>query len=684
MKKSPLFLHLYTMLLITYPKRKFLAAFVLCLVFPVAGQCRTLIVAPNGMDGATGTAESPFRTISSAAEVAMPGDTVLVRSGVYRERVTPPRGGTPGKPITYRGEKPGTVFIRGSVEWKPSWLQHRDGIFSAVPDSELFDDDVYLDSHNPFLVELASTPHKREGKPEVERTGEGNANLIYTCGQVIVNHKPWVQRPLLEEVEKHAGSWTFMRDKDGKGRGRIFINFGALDPAKQQIEITTRRRIFAPHIRGLGHIIVEGFVMEHCGNQYPTNFWSTPKWAQAGALGLRGGHHWIVRRNTIRYANTVALDMGSGGGDNERNPSSVSKELSGSDNRIEMNYIVDNGAAGIIGLGSDRAIIKANVILRNNTLGFTGRKRYEHAGIKGHFIRDALIEGNYVADNPLSSGIWLDNRFSGTRVTRNVVVNNGGRGIFLEMSDYKFDKVLIDHNIAVGNQMIQFYVHDASGSSVIHNLFANSPKNSGYGQGAFIFQTSARTKTGYHSFYNNIFVNHKVMLDVDYPSHRGGPQRFDHNVYDAATSSRTFIINSASDKPSPWKPEAFFALVRSDVGKEGPRALRGGAKVALTLNEWRKFWLTHGQKNDQNSITQKGMTVSYVAKSQELMLKLPFDPGTVGSTNHQGMDTDFLGRPVPQNGRALPGPSQSLRKGVNKFKVWSGLPLLEEGELPGN
>ena len=63
-----------------------------------------LVVATTGEDVAPGTADKPFRTISRAAEVAMPGDTILVRAGVYRELVTPPRAGEPGKPITYRGE----------------------------------------------------------------------------------------------------------------------------------------------------------------------------------------------------------------------------------------------------------------------------------------------------------------------------------------------------------------------------------------------------------------------------------------------------------------------------------------------------------------------------------------------------------------------------------------------------
>ncbi len=639
---------------------------------------RTWIVSPEGNDKNEGNKEKPFRTISHAAQIAQAGDTVLVRPGIYRERVAPPRSGEPGKPITYRTEELGNVFIRGSEKWDPTWKKLKDNVHFAKPDPSIFEsDDVYVDHPNPFLVPLASTPYNRQGKPEHERTGKGNPELIYNCGQVIVNGRPWQQRPFLKEVTGAPKTWNFDSET-----GNIYMNFGNQDPAKQSVEITTRRRIFAPHSIGIGHIIIEGFVMEHCGNQYPTNFWNTPKWAQAGALGLRGGHHWIVRNNLIRYAGTDAIDMGAGGGQNERKATRVPSAPLGHHNLIEKNYIIENGAGGIIGAQSNNLIIRNNVIMFNNTLGFTGKKRYEHAGIKSHAIRDGLIERNYVADNQLSEGIWLDNQFPNTRVTRNISTNNGSRGIFLEMSDYKYNTALIDHNISVGNNRIQFYVHDASGSTVMHNLFANSPSEANYGQGAYIYQVNARTKTGYHSIYNNIFVNHRVMMDINYPSHRSGPQRLDHNIYDASTEERTFIINNASDKPSPWSPKEFYEMVRKEVDKGNPTPLHGGSKVGMTLNEWQTFWAHHGLKNDQNSVTKKGMVVSYDQTKLKLTIRLTFDPSDIGSIKYEKIKMDYEGNLIPKDGSAIPGPFQNLRKGNNIFNIWDGLPLLKKGELP--
>lgn len=52
--------------------------------------------------GADGTEAAPYCTISAAAAVAQPGQTVLVQPGDYPESVTLTRSGTEGAPITFR------------------------------------------------------------------------------------------------------------------------------------------------------------------------------------------------------------------------------------------------------------------------------------------------------------------------------------------------------------------------------------------------------------------------------------------------------------------------------------------------------------------------------------------------------------------------------------------------------
>jgi parallel beta-helix repeat protein len=51
-----------------------------------------------------GTATAPYCTISAAASIAVPGDTVVVASGVYHERVTVRNSGTPEAPIAFAAD----------------------------------------------------------------------------------------------------------------------------------------------------------------------------------------------------------------------------------------------------------------------------------------------------------------------------------------------------------------------------------------------------------------------------------------------------------------------------------------------------------------------------------------------------------------------------------------------------
>lgn len=75
----------------------------------------TYYVAPGGSDAAPGTLAAPWRTIQKAADTVVAGDTVLVRSGTYAERVVMRASGAAGAEITlaaYPGEAP---FLDGAT-----------------------------------------------------------------------------------------------------------------------------------------------------------------------------------------------------------------------------------------------------------------------------------------------------------------------------------------------------------------------------------------------------------------------------------------------------------------------------------------------------------------------------------------------------------------------------------------
>lgn len=626
----------------------------------------TLYVSPVGDDANAGSQQAPLKTISAAAALAEPGDVILVGEGVYRERVAPARGGEPGKPITYRAEPGKRVIVKGSEVWQPEWQSHGYGIYSAVPEDRLFNDrsPEYVDHYNPLKVELASTPWNRAGKREVERGYDGDEALTYTCGQVFVDGRPYTEVPF--QAELVPGTWLYNADS-----GEVFIHLGKRVPGDCLVELTTRRRIFAPHVRGLGHIVVEGFIFEHCGNQYPTNFWNTAANAQKGAVGTEAGHNWIIHRNVVRYAKTFAIDVGTVDSNNDASQAC--------DNRVEENYVIDNGSAGILSNGSLRLAIRNNVVMRNNRLRFLGPKRWEQAGIKCHAFRDGVIEHNYIAHNYDTYGIWLDNQFPHSRISKNLVYKNGRAGIFLEMSDYDFDTLLVDQNLVLSNAENAVYIHDASGATFVNNLFANTEDAADYGQAVYIRQVSARTKTGHHTFHDNLFIGNARNVEVNYPAARSGIQRFDRNLYGVAVHSQSFAVNRNSDVPSPWTTSEFYKLVRSQLG-DGTTAggvWQNAERAALTYGQWREFWQSHGVENDFYSKFDPASTVTYDAETHLMTVHIDKELPNGASQRHSA-GGDYLGRSWPRDGAIPPGPFADLARGEHPYTVWDGLEVVDD------
>lgn len=96
---------------------------------------RTLHVSPTGDDSNPGTdPQNPLQTIQRAADLAQPGDLVLIGPGVYRESVTVPTSGTATHPIVFRGSAPDAI-IDGADETifnGVTWAAEGNGIWSRV------------------------------------------------------------------------------------------------------------------------------------------------------------------------------------------------------------------------------------------------------------------------------------------------------------------------------------------------------------------------------------------------------------------------------------------------------------------------------------------------------------------------------------------------------------------------
>lgn len=91
---------------------------------PPAPAERTYYVATTGSNSNPGTLLAPFLTIQKAADVVVPGDTVIVRDGIYVNPTQNPgiefpmvriqRSGTDGNYITFKSEHAGGAVIHGA------------------------------------------------------------------------------------------------------------------------------------------------------------------------------------------------------------------------------------------------------------------------------------------------------------------------------------------------------------------------------------------------------------------------------------------------------------------------------------------------------------------------------------------------------------------------------------------
>jgi hypothetical protein len=93
---------------------------------------RTIYVAPGGNDGSTDPTndQTPLKTISAAAGMAVAGDEIVIRAGVYRETVSFRNSGETGNPITVRPYGDGRVVVSGA-DTVGGWQRHSGSIYVA-------------------------------------------------------------------------------------------------------------------------------------------------------------------------------------------------------------------------------------------------------------------------------------------------------------------------------------------------------------------------------------------------------------------------------------------------------------------------------------------------------------------------------------------------------------------------
>ena len=646
---------------------------------------------PRASDENPGTADEPFRTIAPAASKAQPGDTVLVHAGTYRERVAPARGGRKGKPIIYMAAPGEEVYLKGSDVWEPQWqrVEGKGNVYRAKPDPDMF-----KVRNAPEDARAVFNPYKLRylGRKELTR------------GKVFVDGKRMVEKPAVDQVAGAPDSWAYDAETES-----VHLHLAKGRPSERLVELSVRERIFAPYWKGLGHVHVKGFTMEHAANNFPGGFYSKRATsAQSGALGCRSGHHWVVENNTIRWAKGLGVDFGTEG-TQDLDGLNQPQQMTAGDHLFRGNVISDNGCGGMAGIRSMRTRITGNVFERNNYLTARGP---EIGAIKTHFFVGGQIEGNLFRDNNCF-GIWLDNVYAHARVTRNVFLSNRATAIFCEMGG---GPVLIDNNVIAfsnsGYHQGGIYSHDAGGIIAVHNLFFRNAR----------YTVRAHRVSGRrHCVYATVpdrwesasfgrrpcwAANIRILNNLCLENQFGGldiPIRnmADSNVYTAPPQGAMRIPawGETAGKGSPvgyfeaeletdgtlafigkvegpgssakkYDPATLLKVFETDLEKdfvaEDKRAVPvPDEKGRLPLFLWHWQFLGMDRLSLEGGVTDVRLdprTLKLSMTVSEEVLRMRCKPV-------ERVGADFFGRPL-RNGHPLPGPFQDLKAGRNEFILW--------------
>jgi len=269
---------------------------ILLVIFTNLVSAREYHVSVKGSGTNDGSPASPFKTISFAAQLAQPGDIIIVHEGTYRERITPPRGGeSDTKRIVYRAAEGEKVEIKGS-EVITGWILFAKNVWKVtIPNT-------FFGKYNPYK-DLLSGDWFSDWKRRKPRTGEVylNGKSLYETNilEDVLNPR---QLPYSVDKEASANTWYCESDESNT---YIYANFREADPNREFVEINVRESCFYPAEPGRNYITIQGFHMSQAATQ-----WAAPTAEQIGLIGTNWSKGWIIENNVISDSKCSGITLG--------------------------------------------------------------------------------------------------------------------------------------------------------------------------------------------------------------------------------------------------------------------------------------------------------------------------------------------------------------------------------------
>ena len=341
---------------------------------------------PQAADNGPGSGEQPWKTISRAAERVLPGDTVIIRSGIYRERILVKTSGTARAPIRFASATGEQVVVTGAdrlADWRK------------------------VDAQRP--VYAADWPHRFIGwNPHMTHPGDEYHRLIGRCEQVIIDG--CLLRQVLEFSQLAPGAFFV----DVTNKSLLVWDIGSRDLNKTYVEASVRQEIL--RLEG-DHIQVRGLRFRYAANM-----------AQHGAVALAG------RFNTLEDCRIEVMNASGA-------------TFVGEDAIVRRCVFRDNGQLGFGASRAHRLLFTDCLVENNNTKGFD--RGWEAGGDKLVLCRDAVLERSQFLRNR-GTGIWFDIGNTNCTVRQCLIADNEDAGIFYEISFrlLAHDNVIVENGFA--------------------------------------------------------------------------------------------------------------------------------------------------------------------------------------------------------------------------------------------
>ena len=608
---------------------------------------------PAASDDNDGSRTMPLKTIQAAANIATPGTHILIGPGVYRETVSPMRGGDgPENMICYEAQEKGTVIIKASEEihdFEKSEGWRLWGYGSPKPDinpkvwCHHLDPDMFW-GYNPFCAvnilhdRLFIEYDKTDMTPYLNRRG-----MIFCDGQ------PLKQVALYNQLSANDGTYWV----EANGQTIHFRLKGDEDPKNHQIEITVREQCFSPKIPFLSYIKLKGITCAHAAMGAPV--------PQRGAISAFRGHHWVIEECNVDWANAVGIDVG-----NECWHHEFDHTQTVGHSVIRGCHIKDAGVCGIAGL------FATNMLIEDNVIEGTGWQKmelsWEAGGIKLHNSVDGMIRRNIFKTTYRADHLWLDCGNINNRITQNLFLDGieQREAIFIECTREGIN--LIDNNIFwnVEGRFDPTKIPNEPGSSGWYKLVENDLINgyAVYGEGTDRLQVVNNLigKCRAYAYYAK-----PVPFRLS-PGDRGGTSRdakmINNMIYDCGVGAICF----------PTKDNVAEGNAYIKQAKGGDlRIMYPAPEVCLDLKSWQEFygfdhngsegWFDIEIDTDKLTLTVKKNTTKPPSFGPIAPGRYAYEPDDIKKVApYPGVQIDITGN-ERQGDAVIPGPFAELEIG---------------------